>query len=176
MRHPMPLYVVLLLAGITLTACGGSDADVEVARYIDSIIPSIEQAKAAGEALDEEISPPGAGSDVTDAKLWFERGIEIQEKVLDALRAVGDRPAQVGKAHDDYIVAGSELLALNRRIAERLAGAGPGFDIAELANDSELGVARQNRLGDRLEEACKELERNAREAGVKADLRCEKKR
>ena len=173
MRHPLPWYVVLLLAGITLTACGGSDADAEVARYIDSVSPAFEQARAAREALDEEVSPPGAESDVAEAKLWFDRVIETQERLLDALRAVGDPPAQFRKAHDDYVVASTELLELNGVIRDRLANAGPDFEIAQLANDRFLGVAEQNRLGERAEEACKKLEATVREAGATADLSCE---
>ena len=173
MRHPLPLYVVLLLAGITVTACGGSDADAGVVRYIDSVSAALEQDRAAGEALDEEVSPPGAESDVADAKLWFDRVVEFQERLLDALRAVGDPPALVRKAHDEYLAASTELQVINRRIRDRLAVAGPDFDIAQLANDPELGVAPQNRLGERVEEACKDLESSAHEAAVKADLRCE---
>ncbi len=173
MRHPLPLYVVLLLTGISLAACGVSEPDVGVVQYIDSVGPAFEQARAAREALNEEISPPGAESGVADAKLWFDQVVETQESLLDALRSVGDPPALVREAHDDLVAASSELQVINRRIRNQLADAGPDFDIGRLANDPVLGVASQSRLGERVEEACKELESEVGHAGVEADLGCE---
>ena len=173
MRHPLPLYVVLLLAGIYPTACGASDADAGVARYIDSVSPAFEQARAAREALDEEVSPPGAASDVADAKRWFDQAIEIELEFVGSLRAVADPPAQLRQAHSDYLVAGTELLVLDRFVRDRLADAGPDFDMAQLANDRVIGLAQQNRLEERAKEACKKLETRVREAGATADLSCE---
>ena len=173
MRHPLPLYVVLLLAGITLTACGGSDADAEVARYIDSVSPAFEQARAAREALDEEVSPPGAESDVTDAKRWFDRAIEIELELVGSLRVVADPAAQLRQAHNDYVVASEDLMELDRIVRDRLVDAGPDFDMAQLANDRFLGLSQQNRLEERAKEACKKLETRVREAGAKTDLSCE---
>ena len=161
------------MAGITLTACGGSDADAEVARYIDSVSPAFEQARAAREALDEDLSPPGAESDLTDAKRWFDRAIEIELELVGSLRVVADQPAKLRQAHDNYIVASTELLVLDRFVRDRLADAGPDFDMAELANDRFLGLVQQNRLEERAKEACKKLETRVGEAGAKADLGCE---
>ena len=76
------------------------------------------------------------------------------------------------EAHNDYLAAESEFLALNRRIRDRLADAGSDFNMADLGLDPELGIAPQNRLGDLAEDACEKLERIARENAVSADLGC----
>ena len=154
-------------------ACGGGpDADVQVQRHIDTVNPMFEEANAARDALDKEISPPGAETEAGDAKRWFDGLIGIQEKLVGALGGVGDPPVALKEAHNNYLAAASEALALNRRIHDRLADAGSDFKMAQLANDPELGIAPQRRLGDLVEGACKELERGARESGINVDLGC----
>ena len=130
------------------------------------------EANAAIEAVRKEIPAPGAESEVGDAKRWFDRVIEIEEKRVGALGGIGDPAVKLKEAHDNYLAAESEVLALNRRIRDRLADAGSDFDIALLAVDPELGIAQQSRLADLAEGACKKLERGARENGVTVDLGC----
>ncbi len=155
---------------------GGSDANVQVQRYIDTVNPMFKEANAAGDANDKEISPPSAESEAGDAKRWFDRSIGIQEKLVGALGGVVDPPVELKEAHNNYVAAQSELLALDRRIRDRLAEAGSDFDMAQLANDPELGTTPQGRLGDLSDEACKDLERVANERAVNVDLSCHRMR
>ena len=158
--------------GDTSDNAGGSDASVEVQRYIDTVNPMFKEANAAGDANDKEIPPPSAESEAGDAKRWFDRSIGIQEKLVGALGGVVDPPVELKEAHADYLAAQSELLAFNRRIRDRLADAGSDFKMSQLANDPELGTAPQRRLGDLADGACKELERIANQSNVNVDLSC----
>ena len=76
------------------------------------------------------------------------------------------------EAHNGYLAAVSEVLALNRRISDLLADAGPDFNMAQFTNDPELGTARHGRLRNLMVDACVELKRVARESVVGADLGC----
>ena len=173
MPHPVRSRISLIAVAMFVGACGGGlDADVQVQRYFDTVNPMFKEATAAREVVDKEIPAPGAESEVGDAKRWFDRVIEIQEKLVGSLVGVGDPAVKLKEAHNNYLAAESEVLALNRRIRDRLADAGSDFDIAQLASDTELGIAQQRRLGDFAEGACKELERGARESGVSVDLGC----
>ena len=173
MRHPTRSLISLIAVAMFIGGCGGStDADVQVQRYIDTVTPIFEEAKAANEALDKEIPAPSAVSELGDAKRWFDRVIEDQDQLIGALGGVGDPGAELKEAHNDYLAAESEFLALNRRIRDRLADAGSDFNMADLGLDPELGIAPQNRLGDLAEDACEKLERIARENAVSADLGC----
>ncbi len=100
------------------------------------------------------------------------RVIENQDQLIGALGGVGDPGVELKDAHNDYLAAESEFLALNRRIRDRLADAGSDFNMADLGLDPELGIAPQNQLGDLADDACEELERVARENAVSADLGC----
>ena len=167
----------MIAVAMFIGACGGGpDADVQVQRYIDTVNPMFKEVNAAFDANDKEISPPSAESEAGEAKRWFDGSIGIQEKLLGALGGVGDPPIELKEAHDDYLAAQSELLALNRRVRDRLAEAGPDFNMAQLANDPELGIAPQRRLGDLADEACKELERIANEGDVNVELSCHRMR
>ncbi len=173
MRHPIRSLISSIAVAMFIGACGGgSDANVQVQRYIDTVNPMFKEANDAGDANDKEISPPSAQSEAGEAKRWFDGSIGIQEKLLSALGAVADLPSELKDAHVSYLAAELETLALNRRIRDRLADAGPDFNMAQLANDPELGIAPQRRLGDLTFEACEELKRVARESGVSADLGC----
>ena len=130
------------------------------------------EANAGFDSNDEAITPPGAETEAGEAKRWFDGSIGIQEKLVSALGGVGDPPVGLKEAHDDYLAAQSELLALNRRVRDRLADAGSDFKMADLTNDPELGVAPQRRLGDLADGACKELERVANKSDVNVDLSC----
>ena len=174
MHNPIRSRISLIAVAMFVGACGGGpDADVQVQRYMDTVTRMLKEASAARDALDKEIPAPGAASEAGEAKRWFDQLIENQEKLAGALAAVGDPPAELKDAYDNYLAAGSELLALNRRVRDRLADAGSDFNMPDLANDSELGIAPQRRLGDLAYEACEELERVARESVVDADLGCE---
>ncbi len=75
MRYPIRSLTSLIAVAIFIGACGsGSDADVQVQRYIDTVTPIFEEAKAAKEALDKEIPAPNAVSELGDAKRWFDPG------------------------------------------------------------------------------------------------------
>ena len=146
-----------------------------VSRFRDTSTPLIrwfKEANAAFDANDKEIPPPSAESEAGDAKRWFDRSIGIQEKLVSALGGVGDPPVELKEAHNNYFTAVSELLALNRRMSDRLADAGSDFNMAQLANDPELGTAPQGRLWDLQDKACGELTLIARESVVGARLGC----
>ncbi len=179
MRHPTRSLISLIAVAMFIGACGGSsdngggsDANVQVQRYIDTVNPMFKEANDAGDANNKEISPPSAQSEAGEAKRWFDRSIGVQEKLVGALGGVVDPPVELKKAHNSYVAAQSELLALNRRIRDRLADAGSDFKMADLANDPELGIAPQKRLSDLMDGACKELERLANAGDVNVDLSC----
>ena len=131
-----------------------------------------DEALAAKRAVDAEIPLPGAKSEVDEAKRWFDAVIEGQEKLVGALGGVGDPPVELKEAHNDYFAAVSELLALNRRISDRLGDAGSDFDMAQLVNDPELGTAPQGQLGNLQDKACGALKDVARESVAGATLSC----
>lgn len=179
MRQPIRWLISLIAVAMFIGACGGSsdngggsDANVQVQRYIDTVNPMFKEANDAGDANDKETPPPGAESEAGDAKRWFDRSIGIQEKLVGALGGVGDPPVELKEAHNNYVAAMSESLVLDRKIRDRLAEAGSDFDMAQLANDPELGTTPQGRLGDLSEGACKELERVANQSNVNVDLSC----
>ncbi len=164
----------LFVAGV---ACGGEtggdpDAEVRVQKYIDTVTPMFEEARTAREALEEETPAPSAASEAADAKRWFDRLISNQEKLVGALGGVGDPGVELKGAHNSYLAALSEFLALNRRIRDRLADAGSDFNMGDFSLDPELGISPQMLLGDRSIEACEELERIGRESVASADLSC----
>ena len=149
---------------------GGVDAEVQ--SYFDAVTPIFAEADTLVNALNKEIPAPGPESDVGDAKLWFDRSIAIHEQLLISLQGIQDVPAIVEVDHNDYVAAATALLEINRRIRDELGSAGPGFDIAQLASDPELGVAPQGRLTAQSSGSCEKLERTARANGVSADPRC----
>ena len=158
-----------LLATLNKTL-GGVDAEVQ--SYFDAVTPIFAEADTLVNALNKEIPAPGPESDVGDAKLWFDRSIAIHEQLLISLQGIQDVPAIVEVDHNDYVAAATALLEINRRIRDELGSAGPGFDIAQLASDPELGVAPQGRLTAQSSGSCEKLERTARANGVSADPRC----
>ena len=149
---------------------GGVDAEVQ--RYFEAITPIMQEAEAQVNALNQEVSAPGPESEIGEAKLWFERGIAIKEKLLNSLQIIENIPAKVSEAHNDFLAAETALLEINRRIRDRLGSAGPGFDIAQLASDPELGIAQQGRLSTQASGSCKKLQDAALANGVSADLMC----
>ena len=140
----------------------------QVQRYLDEIAPIVQEADARNTAFNREVPGPGAESTVTDAKLWFDGIIRIQEEQLDGLRHV-EAPAELKEVHNDYLEAQSAALELNRRVSKHLAGAGKDFVMARLAEDPELGIEAYARLVDRVAESCRAL---VTAGGVSVDLRC----
>ena len=144
---------------------------MQVQRYDDSVALMMEEALAAKRAVDANLAVPGVKSEVDDAKRWFDAMIDVQEKFVGALGGVGDPPGALKEAHNNYFAAVSELLAGFHRISDRLADAGADLDMAQLANDPELGTAR-----DVADKACGVLEQATRESVVGANLSCSKLR
>ena len=103
---------------------------------------------------------------------WFDGTIEWQETLLGFLSDFDDLPADLNEAHGDYIVAVSELLELHRRIRDHLADGESDFSSPDLAEDPELGLARQGAVWDGEARACGMLKFVSRKAVPGLTLEC----
>ena len=159
------------LQGETGPVAAPGPQGIQVQRYDDSVTLMIEEALAAKRAVDGEIPVPGAKSEIDDAKRWFDAMIDVQETfvgaLVGALDRVGDPPVALKEAHNSYFAAVSEQLAVFHRISDRLADAGSDLNMAQLATDPELRIARE--VADK---ACGVLAQAARESVVGSRLGC----
>ena len=148
----------------------------QVQRYIDIASPMFEEALAANRAVNAKLARPSEKSDVDKAKRWFDETIAWQEKLVGALEEVGGPPDGLPdglkEAHEEYFAALSELLAIDRRFRDRLANAGPDFNMPELALDPEVGLAQQARAWNLELTACGTLKDVARGSIAGARLDC----
>ena len=156
----------------TLIATVEPPADATAQKYFDTITAIFQERDSAHIALDREVRPPGAASEVGEAKRWFDLTIEIIASQIAALSTVEDLPLDVEVAHGKYLATTKALLEFNRRIARRLGEADQDTNLAQIVGDPELGVEAQRLLVDEAAEACTALQNAAVANRIVEDLRC----
>jgi len=152
---------------LVAAACTGGDGSAT-----DDLLPYFEQVEQITVDRDETTQGLPDPTDIESARAFFSTGNPAFEIALGELSTLVP-PEAAQEPHDRLIELEGQLLALNRRIGERLDSIDTAEEFAALASDAELGVQPQNALGAEVEAACDDLQAVADSAAIDVSLRCD---
>ncbi len=171
------LIAALILALIALaSACGGDGGGqgdaLSLAQYYQRVDELVNDVAEQGDELIDEAFTDVDGASSDDAQLaasrfYLEGFLEIIDQFLDDLRDT-EPPSEVRDAHDAFVDAAGGFAGASRDVIDRLEDVLSPGGLGELLDDRDL-----NEAGDRVEQACFEVQDLAEEHGIDIDLNCE---
>ena len=145
----------------------------ELQRYLDAVGPAFRQAMLDRQAIDRELTAPGAETQGRDVAAWFVRMTDLRLELVDAVKGV-DPPEGLISIHDEFVLATAAWVLLGDRVVEMIAEAGSLFNVGtDLAGNPALGTISPGQLSDISYASCASIERLAAANGIDADLSCD---
>ncbi len=169
-----PVLIAALLIALT-SACGGDgggEGDAAgLARYYQRVDELVDDVVERGDELLEESFTDVDVSSAEDAQLAASRAylqgfVEIIDQFLDGLREI-EPPAEVREAHDAFVEAADEFAGASSDVIGQIGDVLSPDGLRELLAGGAL-----NEAGERVEQACFEVQDLAEEHGIVADLNC----
>ena len=169
---PPVLIAVMLIA--LASACGGDGGgdSAGLERYYQRVDELVDDVVEQGDELLEESFTDVDISSAEDAQLAASRAylqgfLEIIDQFLDDLREI-EPPSEVREAHDAFVEAADEFAGASSDVIGQIGDVLSPDGLGELLDDPNLSEA-----GDRIEQACFEVQDLAEEHGIEIDLNCE---
>ena len=169
------LLLALLLAAVAAfaAACNGDgqrDA-LTLEQYFQQVDRVVDDVAEQADELIEQAFTDVDTSSSEDAQLAASRVylsgfLAIIESFLDDIGEI-EPPAEANDAHDAFAEAAGEFADASRDVIERLEDVLSPGGLGELLADPDL-----NEAGDRVEQACFEVQDLAEEHGIDIDLNC----
>jgi len=163
------LVVAAVMTGcVVLAACGGGEEELDLEQYFRRFQDINDTANTRVDVLVEESE--GVGEDMEATRDYFDAFNAIAKETTDELKDIHP-PAEAQDAHDEYVAALGEALALWEDFGDRLADVESPSGLAALA--AELNEPPFATAGERITDACLQLKGIADENGIEVDLGCE---
>ena len=159
------LTIALLAFGALATACGGGDGDYF--RQVEKLVNDV--AEDSDALLVEAFSDadlPSEEAEIEASSTYLSGFSAIIAAFVDDMREL-DPPDAVREAHDTFVEAAGGFAKATQEVVDRLGGATSLAALEELAHSPKLDAA-----GERVEQACLDLEAVARAQDFASDLNC----
>ncbi len=170
------LIAALILALIALaSACGGDGGGqgdaLSLAQYYQRVDELVNDVVEQGDELIEEAFTDVDAASSEDAQLaasrfYLQGFLDIIDQFLDDLRDT-EPPSEVRDAHNAFAEAAGDFVDASRGVVDELEDVLSPGGLGELLDDPDLSEA-----GDRIEQACFEVQDLAEEHGIVTDLNC----